>query len=90
MLDTLSQIPYPTFYNDNHQFCGRILMAEKLSFECVECGNITEIDEDDPNIPACCGKPMQAEGLDACQTSSTAEHSRFDDLGEPCDDGRSG
>jgi hypothetical protein len=65
-------------------------MTEKLAFECVICGNETEIDADDPNIPTCCGKPMQAEGLDACQTSSTAEHSRFDDLGEPCDDGRSG
>ena len=65
-------------------------MAEKLSFECVHCGNKTEIEEDDSNIPECCGKPMQAEGLDACQTSSTAEHTRFDDLGEPCDDGRSG
>jgi hypothetical protein len=65
-------------------------MAEKLSFECVHCGNKTEIDVNDSNIPECCGKPMQAEGLDACQTSSTAEHTRFDDLGEPCDDGRSG
>ena len=65
-------------------------MTEKLAFECVICGNKTDIDADDPIIPACCGKPMQAEGLDSCQTSSTAEHSRFDDLGEPCDDGRSG
>lgn len=65
-------------------------MAEKLSFECVHCGNKTEIDADDSNIPKCCGKPMQAEGLDACQMSSTAEHTRFDDLDEPCDDGRSG
>ena len=65
-------------------------MAEKLSFECIHCGNKTEIDADDSKIPQCCGKPMQAEGLDACEMSSTAEHTRFDDLGEPCDDGRSG
>jgi len=65
-------------------------MAEKLSFECVHCGNKTQQGADEPNIPECCGKPMQAEGLDACEMSNTAEHSRFDDLGGPCDDGRSG
>jgi len=28
--------------------------------------------------------------MDVCVTSSTAEHSRADDFGEPCDDGRAG
>lgn len=28
--------------------------------------------------------------LDACVTTATAEHSRADDFGEPCDDGRGG
>ena len=65
-------------------------MSDKQTFECVHCGNKIEQNADDSKIPECCGKPMQAEGLDACQTSSTAEHSRFDDLGEPCDDGRAG
>jgi hypothetical protein len=42
-------------------------------------------------MPECCGKDMQtAEELKACGLSSTAEHSRFDDFEEPCDDGRSG
>ncbi len=31
-----------------------------------------------------------ANGLDACVTTATAEHSRADDFGEPCDDGRPG
>ena len=65
-------------------------MAEKVSFECVNCGNKTEQNSEDSSIPECCGKPMQVEGLDACGMSSTAEHSRFDDLDEPCDDGRAG
>jgi hypothetical protein len=28
--------------------------------------------------------------LDQCTLSTTAEHARFDDLDDPCDDGRSG
>jgi hypothetical protein len=28
--------------------------------------------------------------LNACVTTATAEHSRADDFGEPCDDGRAG
>lgn len=31
-----------------------------------------------------------ADSMDACTTSSTAEHSRPDDMDEPCDDGRAG
>ena len=65
-------------------------MAEKVNFECVNCGNKTEQNTGETNIPECCGKPMQVEGLDSCGMSTTAEHSRFDDLDEPCDDGRSG
>jgi len=65
-------------------------MADKLTFECVNCGNKIEQSAENSNIPKCCDKPMQAEGMDACQVSTTAEHSRLDDLGEPCDDGRSG
>jgi len=65
-------------------------MADKITFECVNCGNKTEQNAEDSNIPECCDKPMQAEGLDACKTSTTAEHSRFDNLDGPCDDGRSG
>ena len=65
-------------------------MSEKVNFECVNCGNKTEQNAEDSSIPECCGKPMQVEGLDSCEMSTTAEHSRLDNLDEPCDDGRSG
>jgi hypothetical protein len=66
-------------------------MAYKQTYECVDCGNKTEITDADAKTPECCGKPMQTVApLDACTASSTAEHSRFDDISEPCDDGRSG
>jgi hypothetical protein len=90
MLDILPPIPYfeeklllPI--NLREEF-----MAEKITFECVNCGNKTEQNAENSNIPECCGKPMQVEGLDACEVSTTAEHSRFDNLDGPCDDGRSG
>ena len=66
-------------------------MADKQTYECTNCGKKTEQNADETNLPECCGKTMLvAEPLDACQTSTTAEHSRFDDIGEPCDDGRAG
>ena len=65
-------------------------MSEKVAFECVNCGNKTEQDSADETVPECCGKPMQLEGLDACDLTTTAEHSRLDKLDEPCDDGRAG
>jgi len=41
--------------------------------------------------PECCDTPMtRMPEMDACTISSTAEHSRLEDLDEPCDDGRSG
>ena len=65
-------------------------MAEMVTFECVKCGNKTEQNSEESKVPECCGQPMQLEGLDACDLSSTAEHSRMDNLDEPCDDGRAG
>ena len=65
-------------------------MSEKVAFECVNCGNKKEQNSADETIPECCGKPMQVQGLDACEMSTTAEHSRLDNLDEPCDDGRAG
>jgi hypothetical protein len=50
-----------------------------------------EVSADESKTPECCGNNMQpTEDLKACGLSSTAEHSRFDDFDEPCDDGRSG
>ena len=66
-------------------------MVDKQTYECTNCGKKTENSGDDTQIPECCGKPMKTtEPLEACTLSPTAEHSRFDDISEPCDDGRSG
>jgi len=66
-------------------------MADEQTYECANCGKKKEQSAKESIIPECCGKTMLAvEPLDVCQTSTTAEHSRFDDLGEPCDDGRAG
>jgi len=66
-------------------------MAEKLKYECKNCGKIEETGADEA-VPECCGKAMEQTGpLPVCEVSETAEHSRFDDsFGEPCDDGRTG
>ena len=67
------------------------LMADMQVYECEKCGNTVEIAADESKIPECCGNAMKpVEDLKACELSSTAEHSRLDDFGEPCDDGRSG
>jgi len=66
-------------------------MSEQKNYECVECGNQAQASAADAQPPECCGKPMQEqEPLQVCEAPAGAEHSRFDDLGEPCDDGRAG
>ena len=66
-------------------------MTEKLVFECENCGKSLEASADDAKTLECCDKPMkQISGLDACSVSTTAEHSRFDNFDDACDDGRSG
>lgn len=66
-------------------------MAETLTFKCDQCDYQTELDLS-AEIPSCCGHAMVrvAEPLKQCTLSGTAEHSRMDDMGEPCDDGRAG
>ena len=63
-------------------------MADKYTYECEKCGNKVEAAASD--APDCCQEQMKAMPLPVCEVSDTAEHSRTDDLGEPCDDGRSG
>jgi hypothetical protein len=66
-------------------------MDDKCIFNCEVCGTKIETAASQTKAPECCNKPMQkAEPLPACELSSTAEHSRMDDFGEPCDDGRAG
>jgi hypothetical protein len=64
-------------------------MPEKKAFQCDRCKRET-LATDDGGTPACCGKPMQSIPMDQCTLSTTAEHSRFDQDDEPCDDGRAG
>jgi hypothetical protein len=67
------------------------MMVEKSAYECKECGNRIEVEHPEKGVPECCRKPMKkAEPLPVCNLSETAEHSRIDDFGEPCDDGRAG
>lgn len=66
-------------------------MADKTIYECKNCGKKVEDGDTAAAVPECCDKPMtKAEPLPVCNLSETAEHSRMDDLGEPCDDGRAG
>ena len=86
---------YFRFLNDT--FFVRVIlgmlyfMASVLFYHLLVYYNALEENADDAKTPECCGQPMQTvEALEACRMSTTAEHSRFDDLGEPCDDGRAG
>ncbi len=66
-------------------------MTEIKRFECEDCGRTAETPGADDQVPECCGKPMAEAGpLPVCELSTTAEHARADDIGEPCDDGRAG
>lgn len=66
-------------------------MTAKGIYKCDQCKGRKEIADGDA-VPECCGKSMviEAEPLEQCTLSGTAEHSRMDDMGEPCDDGRAG
>jgi len=66
-------------------------MAEQKDYQCVDCGKQAQASGDDAKAPECCGKQMQEqEPLNVCLAPGGARSSRFDDLEEPCDDGRSG
>jgi DNA replicative helicase MCM subunit Mcm2 (Cdc46/Mcm family) len=66
-------------------------MSAKHVYECEKCGKNLELSAEDAKTPECCDQPMkEISDLDACQVSTTAEHSRFDDFDDACDDGRSG
>jgi len=64
-------------------------MTEK-EYKCPQCDKRVQVsNESDP--PQCCKMTMvEAEPLDQCTLTGTPEHARFDDTGDPCDDGRAG
>jgi len=66
-------------------------MSEKVSYMCKSCGGKKEVDTASEGVPECCNTPMEKMlPMNSCTVSTTAEHSRFDETDEPCDDGRSG
>jgi hypothetical protein len=61
-----------------------------VTYKCLECGRTQECAVND-NVPECHGKKMKTlEELEGCILSETAEHIRFEDKNQPCDDGRTG
>ena len=64
-------------------------MKVKKTYTCEECEKTVAMDSQNPRIPECCGLPMKEE-ISVCTTTDTAEHARFSEKGEPCDDGRAG
>jgi endogenous inhibitor of DNA gyrase (YacG/DUF329 family) len=64
-------------------------MSKRRTFKCEICEKKVDIHPEDKTIPECCGQDMK-EDLPVCTTTDTAEHARFYDSGEPCDDGRAG
>lgn len=61
----------------------------RQTYECVQCRrrmNAPALDR----APECCGQSAVALDLAQCMLAAAAEHSRLEDLDEPCDDGRAG
>lgn len=68
-------------------------MKGSIVYYCDECGKTKEKNDEknrDDEVPVfCCNKPMKMREIEACMKSgSSAEHARFSDDDEPCDEGR--
>lgn len=64
-------------------------MSTNETHECQNCHRREKAEPD--QVPECCGQPMAAiDPLPVCDITQTAEHSRLEDDGGPCDDGRGG
>ena len=64
-------------------------MSGQKAYRCEICKGQAVAPSGHP-IPECCGQAMQNIPMEQCTLSTTAEHARFDQEDEPCDDGRSG
>lgn len=64
-------------------------MSDPKAYECKNCKGQRRLEAGE-GVPECCGRPMTAIPLDQCTQASAAEHARFDEPDEPCDDGRAG
>lgn len=66
-------------------------MSPTETYACKSCGGKKDVDTAAEGVPECCDAPMEkVPELDTCTATTTAEHSRMDQMDEPCDDGRSG
>lgn len=65
-------------------------MEDMQIYKCQSCGNELKVPLESKESPECCTQRMEKLRLPVCEMSNTAEHSRFDEPSEPCDDGRSG
>lgn len=59
------------------------------TYRCELCYRTVDLGSNEMVVPECCGKPMTVD-LPVCTLTDTAEHARFEETGEPCDDGRAG
>lgn len=62
-------------------------MKKKTVYKCWECGKVVEVFNPEKNVITCCGIEMRdLLKIPSCQSSLTAEHERFYDSDEPCED----
>ena len=67
-----------------------VITMSKEMYQCEDCEK-TARKENSAGVPSCCGKPMKLVPENVCvKAPGDAEHARFDDEDEPCDDGRAG
>jgi len=64
-------------------------MGEPIVYYCEECGRTKKTEAKEILPIFCCDKKMREQDLNICTKSgSAAEHARFIDDDEPCDEGR--
>lgn len=61
----------------------------RKAYVCDQCKGQVII-KADADTPECCGRKMKVIPMDQCTLADTAEHARFNNNNEPCDDGRAG
>jgi hypothetical protein len=66
-------------------------MPVDATYKCKQCGRTAKDEPTNSDRSDCCQAPWVAsEPLPVCTRLGSAEHTRFDAVDEPCDDGRGG
>jgi len=64
-------------------------MKDPIVYYCEECGKTDSKKDGDTVELFCCNRSMKQKELEVCtKAGGSAEHARFSDEDEPCDDGR--